>query len=208
MKSKDLYLVNLRYIILLLLIKMRYIWRCGMSDKIFEMMLLEQQKVELQCVLASNEKTKQFGVALTEEEAQMLITCRRDVLKNERRVEFGEGILPKLIDAFCDSQYVEKENYADTLAALQEVFYLYKNESMDELTDDELISFMREQFDGVCYGSIEYLGETCLERFIRAVRAGYEDYKVNDNADEYNQFSEEKHWDHKLYLESLWDLLS
>ena len=30
-----------------------------------------------------------------------------------------------------------QENYADTLMRLQDIFYLYKNESLDELTDDE-----------------------------------------------------------------------
>lgn len=29
---------------------------------------------------------------------------------------------------------------------------------MDEVTDDELISYMRESFDGGCQGSLEYLG--------------------------------------------------
>ena len=32
-----------------------------------------------------------------------------------------------------------QENYADTLMRLQDIFYLYKNESLDELTDDELL---------------------------------------------------------------------
>ena len=53
---------------------------------------------------------------------------------------------------------------------LQESFYLYKNESLDELTDDELLEFMKEAFDGRCQGSLEYLEETVLEEFARNIR--------------------------------------
>ena len=85
-------------------------------------------------------------------------------------MEFGKGVLEKLVYAFCDSDYIYQENYAETLARLQDIFYLYKNESMDELTDDELIDVMREAFDGECQGSLEYLEETCLEKFAREIR--------------------------------------
>ena len=85
-------------------------------------------------------------------------------------MEFGEGILKKLILAFCDSSYIYQENYVDTLIRLQEIFYLYKNESMDELTDDELIDYMRESFEEKCQGSLEHLEDTCLEEFAREIR--------------------------------------
>ena len=75
---------------------------------------------------------------------------------------------------FCDSQFIQSGDYADTLARLQEIFYLYKNESMDELTDRELLEIMKENFEQICYGDLEYLETTCLERFAAAVRAGYE----------------------------------
>ena len=124
------------------------------------------------------------------------------------RVEFGKGILPEIIETFCDSPYLQQENYADVIAELQEVFYLYKNESEDNLTDEELLAFMKEQFDGVCCGSVAYLEETCLERFARAVRAGYRDYVEDGGSGEYGKFSEEARWDRDLFLETLFDLLS
>ena len=48
-----------------------------------------------------------------------------------------------------------QENYADTLMRLQDIFYLYKNESLDELTDDELLEYMKEKFDGICAGDLD-----------------------------------------------------
>ena len=143
-----------------------------MQENWYELMETVQRKQELERVLACNEKTKSFGLTLTEEDAGRLMASRRDSLRTQMRVEFGKGILPEIIETFCDSPYLQQENYADVIAELQEIFYLYKNESEDNLTDEELLTFMKEQFDGVCYGSVAYLEETCLERFARAIRAG------------------------------------
>lgn len=179
-----------------------------MREKWYELMETVQRKQELERVLACNEKTEAFGLMLTEEDAGKLMACRRDSLRTQMRVEFGKGILPEIIVTFCDSPYLQQENYADVIAELQEVFYLYKNESEDNLTDEELLAFMKEQFDGVCCGSVAYLEETCLERFARAVRAGYRDYVEDGGSGEYGKFSEEARWDRDLFLETLFDLLS
>lgn len=179
-----------------------------MQDKIYEMIVAAGQKKELERVLACNGKTERLGLALTQEEAEMLVKCRMETLKNVRRVEFGEGILPLLIYAFCDSQYIGRDNYAEILAELQEIFYLYKNEAEDNLTDDELIEVMSELYEGICFGSAEYLQETCLERFARAIRAGYRGYEKNGVCGEYEKFSEEERWDRELYLKALYEELS
>ena len=133
----------------------------------FLLMLLQHEKQE---ILETNTYTCQFGLILTEAEIQVLMDARNQCLKEQQRVEFGEGILKKMIYAFCDSDYIYQENYVDTLSRLQDIFYLYKNESMDELTDDELIEYMRKSFDETCHGSLDYLEETCLEEFARNIR--------------------------------------
>ena len=121
-------------------------------------------------LLKTNEYTCNFGLSLTKQDVAELMNRRKECLMEQQRVEFGKGVLEKLVYAFCDSDYIYQENYAETLARLQDIFYLYKNESMDELTDDELIDVMREAFDGECQGSLEYLEESCLEKFEREVR--------------------------------------
>lgn len=175
------------------------------EDWYMPVMVLQQQ--ELQQVLSCNDRTRRYGLELSEQEAQLLLQCRIETLKEHKRVEFGGGILPKLIAAFCDSQYIQQEEYADVLTELQDIFYLYKNESGDNLTDDEVITFMREQFDGVCFGSAAHLKDTCLERFARAVRAGYRGYEKSGGKDEYLQYSEEAHWDRTMYWQALSELL-
>ena len=129
------------------------------------------QKNQIQKVMQTNQYTERFGLVLSEEDANLLVQERSSSLRQEQRVEFGEGILPKLIFQFCDSPYLSQDNYVESIVRLQEIFYLYKNESLDDLSDDELLDYMKEKFDGVCQGDFEYLEGTVLEEFARNVRA-------------------------------------
>lgn len=134
----------------------------------FVMILSEQKQADI--IRKTNVYTNRFGLSLTDDDIGELLARRRECLEEQRRVEFGTGILDKLIFAFCDSDYIYQENYPEIIMRLQEIFYLYKNESMDELTDDELISFMRKAFEEECQGSLEYLEETILDEFAREIR--------------------------------------
>lgn len=169
-------------------------------------MELFSEKNQLQKVLETNKKTEQFGLELSQENAKLLVEARGEELKRQKRVEFGEGILPKIIFAFCDSSYITQDSYVETLCRLQEIFYLFKNESMDLLTDDELLDFMREQFEQTCFGDLDYLESTCLENFSQAVRAGYRGYQKTQGRGEYEQFDEVTRWDRELYMAALMDL--
>ncbi|MFA9378152.1 MAG: DUF6323 family protein [Lachnotalea sp.] len=142
-----------------------------MEEDRFLSLITGGEKKQLQKVEDCNNYTKKFGVALSHDEALRLLESRKTNLKKEERIEFGEGILPKLIFTFCDSPYIYQDNYVETIESLQEIFYLYKNESLDELTDDELLSYMKECFEGVCQGDLEYLEGTCLDQYCRDVRS-------------------------------------
>ena len=72
-----------------------------------EWLTLLSGKNQLQKVMDMNAKTERFGLSLTEEDARMLVEKRLESLKEQQRVEFGEGILPKLIFTFCDSPYLD-----------------------------------------------------------------------------------------------------
>jgi hypothetical protein len=184
-------------------------------DDIYELMLIAHQQQELERVLECNKKTERFGLVLSQEEAANLMVSRKDSLNENQRVEFGEGILPKLIDFFCDSQFINQDNYTDVLSELQEIFYLAKNETRDELTDQELLGFMRKQYEEICFGDLEYLKNTCLERYSRAVRSGNmsqmqsrlrDEYSLRDTENEYSKLEEEIRWDYDLYKMKLDDM--
>lgn len=134
--------------------------------------LLNQNDTALEQVTGCNAYTQKFGITISKEDALTLLEENKNVLQENERVEFGECILPKLIFTFCDSPSIYQDNYLDTFERLQEIFYLYKNESLDDVSDDELLAYMKMHFDGDCQGSLDYLEETCLEDFARSVREG------------------------------------
>lgn len=156
-------------------------------------------------LLAKNSETKRFGLTLSEEDALMVAASLVDDLREQERVELAGGITPKLIEAFCDSPYLMQQTYAETLCELQSAFYLYKGECEDLMSDDELIAIMRECFDDICNGDVGYLSGTCLERFARAVRGGFDGFHETGGSRVYWMFDEEVRRDYDLYLEALRD---
>lgn len=168
--------------------------------------LVLQQKEQLSKVMGTNEITKRYGLALSEQEAQLILEEQKGALKKYQRAEFGTGITSKIIYEFCDSSYIDQNSYVDTIIRLQEIFYQYKNEMLDEITDDELLHLMKEQFELICYGDLDYLEGTCLDHFAQAVRAGYGGYRSSDGRGEYGKFEEVKRWDYDLYMEVLKEL--
>ena len=160
----------------------------------------------LKQIQETNQYTEKYGLSLSEEDTKLLLDEKSNILKTERRIEFGQSILPQIIYAFCDSAYISQSNYIETLIRLQEIFYMYKNEMQDEITDDELLNFMKEQFETTCHGDLNYLEGTCLDIFAQAVRAGYRGYEETQGYGEFEKFDIVTRWDRKLYLEALREL--
>ena len=125
---------------------------------------------ESENILRCNELTSKYGLFLSPEDVLMLEAKRFEALKSSGRVEFGEGILRSLILKFCDSPFINRTDYTETLAALQEMFYYFKSESLELLSDDELLRIMRSIFNGAAQGSLEYLNSIGLETICRAVK--------------------------------------
>ena len=132
---------------------------------------MQQQTLAAQRELSDcNAYSGRFGLTLREDEIAELVAGRAEALRATGRIEFGGGILPKLIRALCDSPFIMQEDYAAVLSELQEAFYRFKNEAMDRLTDDELIGLMVKVFNGRAQGSAEYLSEMSLEALARCAK--------------------------------------
>lgn len=123
-------------------------------------------------IISTNEYTGKYGLVLTEEQALRLCETRKKALQAEGRVEFGRGIIDKLIYEFCDSPNINSVNFEDSLHELIRAFYLFKNETEDRINDEELMKLMHRLFDEICRGDFELLETEELDKLSRSVRDG------------------------------------
>ncbi|MFZ7119853.1 MAG: DUF6323 family protein [Eubacteriaceae bacterium] len=140
------------------------------------------EKSSINKLICCNELTSRYGLTLSQEDALELVKTHSHSLKNNGRVEFGNKIIEKLIFEFCDSPFISQFNYSSTLNELIEIFYYFKNETLDEISDDELLSLMKDYFDTTCGGSTELLQNRELETLAQNIRFGIKKYAdVSEN---------------------------
>ena len=137
--------------------------------------LVEQNN--LNEILSLNEITEDYGLTLEPEEAKSILITKKEALKGNGRIEFGSGIEGKLIEKFKDSPYIGKHNYVETIKSLIEMFYYYKNETLEVISDDDLIEIMKEFFNGMCQGSLEILQNKVLCNIEWNIKHGTSDFK-------------------------------
>lgn len=142
----------------------------GLELTLFSSSLIQKQAVDE--IVKCNDLTVNYGLALTTAQAHVLVETRAQALSANGRIEFGGGIIDKIIKAFCDSPYISALNYEAVLHDLIEMFYYYKNETLDIISDNDLIKHMKTAFDGVCQGSLELLSGRELDRLARNLRSG------------------------------------
>lgn len=105
------------------------------------------------------------GLPLTAAQAELLLLHQEQTLLDLGRVDFSGGILSKLAAAFANSPYVLAADWPDTLAKLTELFYAFKSETRDAMSDDALLFAMRKCFDGACGGSLDALADCRTDDF-------------------------------------------
>lgn len=89
-------------------------------EKKFDMTIMNMQKLRtVEELRGCNDITLKFGLYLSEKQINNIIEKRFQALKDTGRIEFGQGILKKLIIEFCDSPYISQENYEETIMELK-----------------------------------------------------------------------------------------
>jgi len=117
-----------------------------------------------------NQLIGHHGLSLSIQDVRALVVGRAEALQVTERVEFGGGVAKDLVLAFASSPHVSQTTFVGTILELQELFYEVKNESLEQVTDDELIAKMRSLFDDYAKGDLDLLGEALLEGLARHVR--------------------------------------
>ncbi|MGE5403891.1 MAG: DUF6323 family protein [Candidatus Saccharibacteria bacterium] len=123
-------------------------------------------------ILGTNDRSQKHQLKLSEADAVEIIEARDMALKNLGRFELNFNIIHEIITTFCSSPYINQLDYAATICDLVEIFYYMKNETGDQIGDNEIIGFMRHHFDNQCFGSIELLVGRELESLLEELRQG------------------------------------
>ncbi len=131
-----------------------------------EYSLIQQEKN----LAVINALTENYGLTLTADDMALLAENREEALKISARVDFSDGLLKDIAREFCDSSYIEQDDYARTLSDLVDCFYASKTESGETVSDAELLAWMRRDFEE-CGGSVEALQDKMLE-ICRRMRLG------------------------------------
>ena len=130
-------------------------------------------------LLRQNAVTERFGLTLTAEQCGRLLARRAEALRETERIELGEGVLPKLALALCDSPYIGPESWEETLGELTELFYHFKGACGERLGDDELLEAMARLYNGWAGGCAACLADLDGRAVLRFARTG----KVGDDGE-------------------------
>lgn len=166
-----------------------------MSEKFMFLPVSMIQQQSIAEVKKCNDFTSKYGLQLSDQEIHLLDEKRKEALERNGRIEFRGGVLQKLVIEFADSPFIFKDNYVSTLEELQECFYYFKNESLEDITDDELIKLMKEHFDHRCQGSLEFLRSTVLENICRDARYKTKEYSEQDGFNDSYKYFFERYYD-------------
>lgn len=155
-----------------------------------------QLKVTADELAACNDEIGRHGLSLSVEDVKAIVAGRAEALREADRVEFGGGVAKELVLGFAGSPYVSQSTFVQTIIDLQELFYDFKNESLELIPDADLIAKMRSLFDDVANGDLGYLEEALFEGLGRSVReeavggraaaeyaSAYEDAAADPDAD-------------------------
>lgn len=96
---------------------------------------------------AINEGLFEAGLAITQEDALTLAERRAESLAESERVEFGAPTVIAIAEAVATSPFLEQGNIAETLAELQDAFYMLRNELPADVPDDEIVEALRNCLD-------------------------------------------------------------
>ena len=121
-------------------------------------------------IMKTNDVSVNYGLMLLESDVAMLVQSSKDSIKDNDRIEFGESATLKILSKFMQSSYISQSCYAETIASLIDIFYEVKEESLDILTDYEVIDIMFNFFENESGGSIEVLQNRDLDTLCRKIR--------------------------------------
>jgi len=121
-------------------------------------------------LLKINDESSAYGLILTPQDVEEIIKSRGYSLKNYGRIDLNMDVTKKLINKIYTSQYTDKDDYVEIINDLQDIFYYLKNETLDEISDNEIIDIIVEFYEKTS-GRIENI-QNLSEKFALEYKLG------------------------------------
>ncbi|MCC3869588.1 hypothetical protein K0039_15360 [Terrisporobacter mayombei] len=121
-------------------------------------------------ILKINEESSAYGLILTPGDVEEIIKSRGYSLKIYGRIDLNMDVTKKLINKIYTSQYTDKDDYVEIINDLQDIFYYLKNETLDEVSDNEIIDIIVEFYEKTS-GRIDNV-QNLTEKFALDYRLG------------------------------------
>lgn len=122
-------------------------------------------RLEKDRLLGLNGKLAENGLILSEKQALSIAEARKASLLSNGRMEFSGETAEKITLEFSGSSCIDKDSFSDTVCELIDIFYYLRNDYPEtRLSDDRLISIMRECFDDECAGDTGLLADAVPEK--------------------------------------------
>lgn len=132
------------------------------------------KKATTEEILETNKLSEKYGLVLDKKGALEILKARNRALRDYGRIELSNEPVRNIVKIFCSSPYLYQHNYADVLSELIDIFYYFKNETGDLISDQQLLSLMKEYYDTSCSGSLELLKNRELMIIVRDIRRSSE----------------------------------
>lgn len=116
-------------------------------------------------ILKTNAKSSEYCLSLNEKDASELISADNSAVSRQERFCFEKSALLVIIDKFMKSRYICQDNYAATLCSLLEIFYEFKDETLDSFGDEEAVDLMFDAFENHCGGDTSVLESYLIDDF-------------------------------------------
>ena len=90
---------------------------------------------------------RSYGLTLTEEDVRQITRNTKETLKKTGRIETCTDSLEKIIAFLYSSPYTQKDYYVEVISDMEEIFYFFKNQVLDLLSDDEIIEILEKAYN-------------------------------------------------------------
>ena len=134
----------------------------------FTMNALQEQCSEK--LLKLNDESINYGLVLTQKDINDIMKNINETLKKIGRIETSADALEKVISIVYSSPYTDKENYVENINDMQELFYYFKSQVLDLLSDDEVIEILDKAYDEKCGEILQIQG--VVEEYTKEFKLG------------------------------------